>query len=39
MVVVCDDDLGKNLVRVDRIRDVGTTDVPERVARTMLATS
>ena len=87
MVIVCDDDLGKNLVRVDRIRDlnkrtriicrafhdeaaevlgrppfdcvvlstskyaseslaragafrdVGITDVPERVARTMLATS
>lgn len=87
LVVVCDDDLGKNLVRVDRIRDVnkrtriicrafhdeaaevlgrapfdcivlstskyateslarsgafrevGITDVPERVARIMLATS
>jgi Trk K+ transport system NAD-binding subunit len=87
LVVVCDDDLGKNLVRVDRIRDlnkrtriicrafhdeaaevlgrppfdcvvlstskyaseslarsgafreVGITDVPERVLRTMLATS
>jgi Trk K+ transport system NAD-binding subunit len=87
MVVVCDDDLGKNLVRVDRIRDlnkrariicrafhdeaaeilgrapfdcvvlstskyasealaragafreVGITDVPERTARAMLATS
>lgn len=87
MVIVCDDDLGKNLVRVDRIRDlnkrtriicrafhdeaaevlarapfdcvvlstskhaseslaragafreVGITDVPERAARTMLATS
>lgn len=87
MVIVCDDDLGKNLVRVDRIRDlnkrtriicrafhdeaaevlgrppfdcvvlstskyaseslaragafrdVGITDVPEGVARTMLATS
>jgi Trk K+ transport system NAD-binding subunit len=87
MVVVCDDDLGKNLIRVDRIRDlnkrtrvicrafhdeaaevlgrapfdcvvlstskyaseslaragafreVGITDVPERVARTMLATT
>lgn len=24
MVVVCDDDLGKNLIRVDRIRDVNT---------------
>jgi Trk K+ transport system NAD-binding subunit len=87
MIVVCDDDLGKNLVRVDRIRDlnkrariicrafhdeaaeilgrapfdclvlstskyateslarsgafreVGITDVPERAARAMLATS
>ena len=87
MVIVCDDDLGKNLVRVDRIRDlnkrtriicrafhdeaaellgrppfdcvvistskyatealaragafreVGITDVPERTARALLATS
>lgn len=87
MVVICDDDLGKNLIRVDRIRDlskrtrvicrafhdeaaevlsrapfdcivlstskyaseslarsgafreVGITDVPERVLRSMLATS
>src|SRR5581483_11407334 len=24
LVVICDDDLGKNLIRVDRIRDVNT---------------